>query len=131
MKPINLFKKEVYFMEKMTNVKALNFVVDNFELPTDVREKIDNMIASLEKKSANRKPSKTQAENEAYKDAIRTALATVGKGVTVTELLTELRALDESLGTLSNQRVSALLRLMGDEIVKTVDKKKSYFSLAV
>lgn len=86
-------------------------------------------IEVLDKKSANKKPTKTQAENEGYKDAIRSALATVDKGVTVTEL----QGLDDTLGTLSNQRVSALLRQMVEvgEVAKTVEKKKSYFSLAV
>lgn len=93
----------------------------------DIVEFCEGRIEVLEKKSANKKPTKTQAENETYKDAIRKALGSVDKGVTVTEL----QSLDETLGALSNQRVSALLRLMGDEIVKTVDKKKSYFSLAV
>lgn len=86
-------------------------------------------IEVLNKKSSNKKPTKTQAENEEYKNAIRSALATVDKGVTVTEL----QHLDDTLGTLSNQRVSALLRQMVEigEVTKTIDKKKSYFSLAV
>ena len=86
-------------------------------------------IEVLNKKSSNKKPTKTQAENEEYKNAIRSALATVDNGVTVTEL----QKLDDTLGTLSNQRVSALLRQMVEvgEVVKTVEKKKSYFSLAV
>ena len=86
-------------------------------------------IEVLNKKSSNKKPTKTQAENEEYKNAIRSALATVDNGVTVTEL----QHLDDTLGTLSNQRVSALLRQMIEtgEVVKEVVKKKSYFSLAV
>ena len=86
-------------------------------------------IEVLDRKTSNKKPTKTQAENEGYKNAIRSALATVDNGVTVTEL----QRLDDTLGTLSNQRVSALLRQMVEtgEVTKTIDKKKSYFSLAV
>ena len=48
--------------------------------------------------------------------------------MTVTELLSK----NEVLSTLTNQKVSALLRQMISEgtVAKTVDKKKSYFSLA-
>jgi len=86
-------------------------------------------IEVLNRKSSNKKPTKTQVENEGYKNIIRSALTTADEGVTVTEL----QRLDDTLGTLSNQRVSALLRQMVEvgEVVKTIDKKKSYFSLAV
>lgn len=89
----------------------------------------EGRIAQLEKKAGSKKPTKTQAENEGIKDIVRAALGSVNKAVTVTEL----QGLDEALGALSNQRVSALLRQMveADEVVKTVEKKKSYFSLAV
>jgi len=86
-------------------------------------------IEVLNRKSSNKKPTKTQVENEGYKNIIRSALATADEGVTVTEL----QRLDDTLGTLSNQRVSALLRQMVEsgEVTKTIEKKKSYFSLAV
>ena len=50
------------------------------------------------------------------------------KGMTVTEIQSK----DNVLGDLSNQKVSALIRQLVEsgEVVKTVDKKKSYFSLA-
>lgn len=95
----------------------------------DLVDFAENRIEVLDRKTSNKKPTKTQAENEGYKNAIRSALATVDNGVTVTEL----QGLDDTLGTLSNQRVSALLRQMVEvgEVVKTVEKKKSRFSLAV
>lgn len=95
----------------------------------DLVDFAENRIEVLDRKTSNKKPTKTQAENEGYKNAIRSALATVDNGVTVTEL----QELDDTLGTLSNQRVSALLRQMvkAGEVVKTVEKKKSHFSLAV
>lgn len=51
--------------EKMTNAKALQFVLDNVtELPSDVREKIENIHASYMKKSSSTsaKPTKAQLE---------------------------------------------------------------------
>lgn len=51
--------------DKMTNVKALRFVLDNVnELPSDVREKIESIHASYMKKSSSTsaKPTKAQLE---------------------------------------------------------------------
>ena len=51
--------------EKMTNAKALQFVLDNVDgLPFEVREKIENIHASYMKKSsgASAKPTKAQLE---------------------------------------------------------------------
>lgn len=89
----------------------------------------EGRIAQLEKKAGSKKPTKIQSENEGIKETVRAVLGSVSKAVTVTEL----QGLDEALGALSNQRVSALLRQMVEsgEVVKTVEKKKSYFSLAV
>lgn len=92
----------------------------------DIVEFCEGRIAILDKKTANKKPTKTQEENETLKGVILNVLTT--EGVTVSEL----QAKDDALKVLSNQRVSALLRqLIADgKVVKEVDKKKSYFSLA-
>ena len=116
-------------MEKMTNVKALVYVLENTEVPADVREKIEAMKASFEKKSANRKPTKSQAENDGYKATILEILGGAEKPMTVTEI----QKVNDELGALSNQKVSAILRLMVENdktVVKTIEKKKSYFGLA-
>jgi hypothetical protein len=101
--------------------KVLTFVAGDAELEKFIQHEIE----LLDKKSANKKPTKTQAENEGYKAEILSVLTT--EGATVNEI----RSRSEVLGGLSNQRVSALLRQMIDakEVVKTVDKKKSLFSL--
>ena len=112
--------------DKMTNVKALVFVKENCELPEDVSAKIDAMIASFEKKAANKKATKTQEENAGIKEVIKSVLTS--EGATVSEIQTK----DIVLADLSNQKISALLRQMVEsgDVVKTVDKKKSFFSLA-
>ena len=116
-------------MTKMTNVKALEFVLSNCAtLPTEVVEKLTAMKASFEKKSsAERKPTPTQVENQGHKEAILTALA-AGEKMTITDLM---KAVPE-LGELSNQRVSAIVRqlTLSGEVVRTEDKRKAYFSLA-
>ena len=89
----------------------------------------DERIAALDKKSANRKPTKVQAENEDIKTAILEVLAKVDKPVTVSEIIKA----DERFSGFTPQKVSALLIQLGDkgsgEVVKTVDKRVSYFAL--
>ena len=47
--------------EKMTNAKALSFVIENVEgLPSDITEKLVKMLRQVEKKSATRKPTAAQ-----------------------------------------------------------------------
>ena len=115
-------------MEKMTNVKAINYVVENFaeELPTDVFEKLNKIKASFENKATAKKPTATQVENEALKAEILEVLT--AEGATVTAI----QGKSEKLGAISNQRVSALLRQLveANKVVKTTEKKKSYFALA-
>ena len=92
----------------------------------DIVDFANGRIAVLDKKAENKKPTKTQEENEVLKGVILDTLT--NEGVTVTEL----QGKSDELSALSNQRVSALLRQMiaDGKVVKTVDKKKSYFALA-
>ena len=93
----------------------------------DIVEFAEGRIAVLDKKAGNKKPTKTQEENEVLKGVILDTLT--NEGVTVTELQSKA----DELSALSNQRVSALLRqlVVEGKVAKNVDKKKSYFSLAV
>ena len=113
-------------MEKMTNAKALEYVVENFEVPTEVAEKLNNMIASLKKKSENRKPTKTQKENEVLKEKVLEVMTTEPKTIS------EIMALDEELNALSNQKVTSLVRALKEDgkVVKSTDKKKALYALA-
>lgn len=113
-------------MEKMTNVKALDYVLANCEVSAEVREKLEKMKAQFVKKnSADRKPTATQTENAGLKVAIVNAME-VGKAYTITDLIKEVPAVAE----LSNQRVSALVRqLVADgSVVRTEEKRKAYFT---
>ena len=90
---------------------------------------INHEVELLNRKSASHTMTKTQKENLVVVENIREVLRTFDRPVTITEMLT-----DERLNGCSNQKISALLRGMGEngtkEVVKTVDKKRSYFSLA-
>lgn len=90
---------------------------------------IAHEVELLEKKSAKSGATKTQKENAEILVKIKAALAEVGKAVTITEL----QAASAEMAQYSNQKLSALLKKLVDneEVVKTVEKKKSYFSVAV
>ena len=88
---------------------------------------LENEKALLEKKRDNKKATKTQTENVAVKALILEVLAEKS-GVTITEI----QSAREELKTLSNQKISALVKQLKDngKVVKTVEKGKSLFSLA-
>ena len=88
----------------------------------------EHEIELLEKKNSSKGQTKVQKENEDIKVAIVDALRTIGKAVTITEL----QASNENMAQYSNQKLSALLKQLVDtnEVVKTTDKKKSFFSVA-
>ena len=117
-------------MDKMTNSKALAFVLDNEEisLPTDVREKLMNIKASIDKKnSAERKPTATQTENEGFKANILDVMSD-GKAYTIGDLMKSV----PTLADLTNQRVSAIVRQLKDDGLVTREeiKRKAYFTIA-
>lgn len=111
---------------KMTKRDYFNKVLTIVAGDEELENFINHEIELLDKKSANKRVTKTQEENVGYKAEIKSVLTF--EGATVTEIQSK----SEMLGSLSNQRVSALLRQMieSGEVVKTIDKKKSYFSLA-
>jgi predicted transcriptional regulator len=114
---------------KMTNKGAIDFVLETFggQLPEDVAEKLTNMRASLNKKSANKKATKTQEENKVHAEVVASILAD-GKARTITEILKA----DESFADLSNQKMTAIVRGMVNDgkVIKSTEGRKSVFSLA-
>ena len=119
-------------MEKMTNLIAMNYVIDNCELPADVLEKMCNMRDSLVKKSASRsKASKANAElNAQIGEVIMSVLASNDEPMTVTEIN---KSCDE-LSEYSNQKLSAVLRILvaDKRVVKSQAEKpkRTVFALA-
>lgn len=97
-------------------------VADNQEMVDFLNKEIELVNKRNARKSS--KPSKKDVENEAIKASIKEILANAESGMTVTEIT---KALD---GDFSTQKISALLRLMGDEVVKTYEKKVAKFTLA-
>lgn len=117
---------------KMTNRKALAFVLENVtDLPADVREKLENMAASLDNKAASttRKPTAKQVENIGLRKNIMDFLRdNPNLLVTCTDIGKKVKELDG----MNNQRISALMRALVEsgEVVKITEKGKSLFQLA-
>lgn len=131
---------------KMTQVSALEIAVEVLTnvmngvdvtlADTEISEAVAKLSGMAEKLAEKRStPSKADkeksAEHKAIADEIILVLSTeetVTSGMTVSEM----QKASEMLEEYSNQKISAILRKMVDNgtIVKTVDKKKSYFSIA-
>lgn len=94
---------------------------------------LKNELELLKKKSENKKATKNQTENVEIKEVILEMLTSMGKA-RATDIMNAVKATDEvQYATLTNQRVSAILKQMVENdgtVVKTVDKKVSTFSLA-
>ena len=116
--------------KKITKRERFNSLLSLSEVQADAGlvAFIEHEIELLDKKnSGEKKLTIQQVANEGIKDAIVEGMEE-NRLYTVTELIKEITECNE----LTNQRVSALLRQLISEgkIVKTVDKRKSYFQLA-
>lgn len=95
----------------------------------DVLAFIDHEIELLAKKNTSeKKPTKTQIENEGNKRIVLDTLAAFTDGKTISEI----QAANEILAEMSNQKVSALVRQMVQDgsLVRIEDKRKAYFKVA-
>ena len=119
---------------KMTQRDYFNEAIRVFkgEEPTvsadDMVAFFEGRIEVLDRKSANKKPSKTQEANEALKVLVLEALEGAENPMTVSEVI---KAKAE-LNGLSTQKVVPLLKALeaDGKVVKIADKKKSVFTLA-
>ena len=114
---------------KVTRKSAIAYVLDNCQVPEDVREKLVSMKAQLDKAPAkgDRKPTKTQVANEGFKQVI-VANMEPERLYTISELSKEIPFGEE----LSTQRVSALVTQLkkAGTVLRIEDKRKAYFKLA-
>mgnify|MGYP002515432499 CR=1 FL=1 len=114
--------------EKMTNAKALAFILNNIDgLPEDVREKIENIHATYTKRSANAsaKPTKAQLEMLEYMEKIL--------GLMEANKLYQCKDIVKLADLSSVQRASSIMnKLEAQGAVKRVNEKGkgiSYFQL--
>lgn len=112
-------KKEMFALigavvEKNGTAEMVNFINHEIEL--------------LEKKSAKSGQTKVQKENEVLKAEILELFKGLPKPVTISEFCEQVNS---EIAKLSNQKLSALFNQLvkAGKLVKTVEKKKSYFSI--
>ena len=94
----------------------------------DIVEFVNHEIELLDKKASVKKPTKVQIENLELMEVIIKVLTNLNKPLTISEM----QEADEKLASLSNQKISALLTKLinSNKVVKTTDKRKSFFSIA-
>lgn len=111
--PKTAIKGEGELQDDITSQDVINFVNHEIEL--------------LDRKHSKTSQTKTQKENELIKESIVKALTEIDRPVTITELQNE----SAEMEVYSNQKLSALLKqlVQGGIVAKTIDKKKSYFSV--
>lgn len=121
-------------MIRYTYVDALNEVLANTTISEQAREKLTVLRDQQVKRSnisdfgRTRKPSKKQIENIDLAAELLDVMKRIGKPATVSEYMKE----DEKFFAMSNQKVSALMRMLelSGKVVKTTEKRKSYFAVA-
>lgn len=121
--------------QKMTNKKALTYVLTKCELPEDVKSKLSVMLEQLNKKAeSNSKADEEKAkQNNELQKLIFETLAENEKlnengeneGYTVSEIM----KLNPALNEYSNQKVTAMINKLkdGGKVEKTMRKGKAYF----
>ena len=112
--------------DKMTNVKALAYVLENYDLPDEISEKVKAMKASFEKRNASKagKPSKKAAENAEVAERV---IAAMVAGETY-----DTNGIKDLLGdsALTPQKVTAVMKTLGDRVVAEKVKGKAVYRLA-
>ena len=117
-------------MKKMTKKDRFNQLLEipavqaNAELVAFIEHELE-LLSRKSSSNGEKKPTAKQAENEALKDAIYNNMEE-NRLYSITEMQKEFAECAE----LSNQKMSALLRLMIEEkrVERIVDKRKTYFS---
>lgn len=112
--------------EMFSAILAINEVAENAEMV----EFLNHQIDLLDSRKRSDKPTAKQTENESIKNLICEVLGSAETPMRVKDLIST-----DALADYSSSKITALLRQMlpdvGDgRVVKTIEKKVSYFSLA-
>lgn len=116
-------------VKKVTKVEYFGMVraivedadVENKE---DILAFVDNEVAKLKNKKHTE--TKTQKENVELAEVVYGTMVELGKAATVTEIFNAIA--DERIK--SAPKVTALLKKLGDRVVRTVEGKKALYSIA-
>lgn len=115
--------------KKITKRERFEKMLEKYPFTAEEREFIEHEIFLLTKKSGGeRKPTKTQIENEGLKAVVLEVLTNAETPMTVTEIIKA----HEELNGLSTQKVAPLLAQLekAEKVVRTVEKRKAYFTIA-
>lgn len=114
---------------KMTNVKALAYVLENCEVPAEVAEKLTSIKASYEKRMGRKAngPTKAQIANAAIGEAVVSAMEA---GVAYT--IADVKALVPALAEATPQKVGPICRKLvsAGRLTESKVKGKVIYSLA-
>ena len=113
---------------KITKRMVLEHLIENYANDTMVVDYAKHEIELLNKKASNKTPTKTQVENENLKNVIVEVLKNATSPMTITEITNA----NDNLKEFSNQKISALLTQLvsTNVVIRIIDKKKAYFSIA-
>ena len=118
---------------KMTYAQALEMVLNGEALNDEAMDKIKALHEQLTKKAANKtksdKPTKKQVENAEYAEQLLNLMAAhPDDNLTISEW----QEYGEPFSEMSNQKISALLRLLREQgkVIRETVKGKSYFTIA-
>ena len=118
-------------MEKITKLDVVTMMLADETIVSNETYKkfLENEIELLEKKKTNRKATETQKANEVIKVAIVDILV---KPMTVSQIMKELAQVSDDYASLSNQKVSALMKQLIEKdglVSKFSEKRVTYFQL--
>ena len=123
--------------KKITYAQALNTVLsnENIVLASEVREKLEALLASVSKKSGEKKDTAQQVENAEMVERIYQEMA-AGRTYSIAELLKELPVVADfnakHENDMSVQRMANLLKTLVDsgKGIKTSEKRRVYYTKA-
>lgn len=123
--------------KKITYAQALNAVLnnENITLASDVREKLEALLASVSKKSGEKKDTAQQIENAEMVERIYQEMED-HRTYSIAELLKELPVVSDynqkHENEMSTQRMANLLKTLvdGGKVIKTTEKRRVYYTKA-
>ena len=123
--------------KKITYAQALNTVLsnENIVLASEVREKLEALLASVSKKSGEKKDTAQQVENAEMVERIYQEME-ADRTYSIAELLKELPVVVDfnakHENDMSVQRMANLLKTLvdGGKVIKTTEKRRVYYTKA-
>ena len=123
-------------VKKLTKRDYFGMIRDIVSDRPDLVAFVDHELELLARKNSGNSQTKVQVENEKVAQMLVQELKAMAQAMTITDLMTSSKAIQdyvlENGKPLTNQKISAIFKQLVDNgiLVKVIDKKKSYFSVA-